>query len=452
MGNNGIMPFSLESSKVVQRLGTALEFCKTDSGNMQRGHGSVWLQASEINKGAEKFDSGLSNYRMERGGERRHPRGNRYKSRSPGGSQQESYSHAEKGRDEAAKTPLFTYSPSPQLHKRPVHVLVVSSWRSGSSFLGQIFNHHNDVFYLFEPGHPLWMKLRGESSELLHFPLRDLLRSLFTCDMSPLHPYLKNGGKHISEMGFFAESRALCTPPACPAFLPTEVYNRSKCYNHCGNTSLDEVEKKCKTYSHVVMKTVRILDLSVLLPLFRDPALDLRILHLVRDPRAVALSRKYFPLDVDDKIVLRKEGIKNITIRRVTEKICKSQVDINRVAKAAKELRGRYMAIRHEDLATEPLKSVKKMYNFAGLNLTKDLEQWVYNVTHKEVADHNGIMTFSRDSTKVVQRWRTALEFQYVDQIQKSCGEALDLFGYRAAKSQKEQKNMTLDLVNKEWS
>ncbi|XP_077340864.1 carbohydrate sulfotransferase 6-like [Lithobates pipiens] len=344
------------------------------------------------------------------------------------------------------KIPSFTHS-SPK--NKPAHLLVVSSWRSGSSFLGQIFNHHNDVFYLFEPGRHIWMKLWGESSELLHFPVRDLLRSLFTCDVSPLHQYIPNGGKHISDLGFFEYSQVLCAPPACSAFTPSEAYDRKKCYKHCGNTSLDQMAEICKTYSHMVIKAVRILDLSILLPLFRDPALDLRILHLVRDPRAVALSRKSIDLHIDDKIILKNEGVENITISRVMEKICQAQVDINNVAKVAEVLQGRYLAVRHEDLSNEPLKYVKKIFNFAGLHLTKDLEQWVYNVTHKEVA---GIMSFSRDSSKVAQKWRTAMDFHFVEQIQKNCKEAMDRFGYKPAKSNIEQKNFTLDMVNQEWS
>ncbi|XP_077342900.1 carbohydrate sulfotransferase 6-like [Lithobates pipiens] len=350
------------------------------------------------------------------------------------------------------KTSFSTHSPHSAPKNKSVHLLVLSSWRSGSSFLGQIFNHHNDVFYIFEPGHPLWFKFQNEGYKLLHFPLRDLLQSLFTCDVSPLQQYLPGGGKRVSELLFYAETRALCTPPTCSAFKLTDGYDRLKCKRSCMNTSLDQMGETCKTYSHVVMKTVRILDLSILLPLFRDPALDLRILHLVRDPRANAFSRQYFDLRMDDKILLKNEGNKNITISRVMKKICKAQVDINRVAKVAEVLQGRYMAIRHEDLSNEPLKNIKKMYNFAGLHPTKDLEQWVYNITHKEVADKNGIMTFSRDSSKVPYKWRTAMDFHLVEQIQQNCKEAMDLFGYKPAKSQIEQKNLTLDLVNKEWS
>ncbi|XP_075041984.1 carbohydrate sulfotransferase 4-like [Mixophyes fleayi] len=352
------------------------------------------------------------------------------------------------------KSPSYSFSPSASLKPNSVHVLVVSSWRSGSSFLGQIFNHHSDVFYLFEPGLPTWMKFKKESAELLHYPVRDVLRSLFTCDVSPLWQYLPNGGKNIGDLRFFAESRALCTLPACPSFIPSEGYDRSNCYHRCRNTPFDKMAEICGTYSHVVMKTVRILDLSVLLPLFRDPALDLRILHLVRDPRAVALSRRSFPLDIEDKIVLKNEGNykkDNISISRVMGKICKSQVAINKVARTAQALHGRYMAIRHEDLTINPIQSLKQIYNFAGLRLTMDLKQWIYNVTHEEFKGENGFMAFSKVSSNVIQRWRTALDFDSVKDIQQGCNEAMDLFGYLPMRSMNEQKNMTVKVIKDEW-
>ncbi|XP_075041988.1 carbohydrate sulfotransferase 4-like [Mixophyes fleayi] len=352
------------------------------------------------------------------------------------------------------KSPSYSFSPSASLKPNSVHVLVVSSWRSGSSFLGQIFNHHSDVFYLFEPGHPIWMKFQEESAELLHYPVRDVLHSLFTCDVSPLRQYLSNGGKRTSDFRFFAESRALCTPPACSTFSSSEGYERYNCFQSCRNTPLDKMAEVCGTYSHVVMKTVRILDISVLLPLFRDPALDLRILHLVRDPRAVALSRKSFSLRTEDQILLKNEGNykkEDITIGRVMAKICKSQVAINKVARTAQALHGRYMAIRHEDLTINPIQTLKQIYKFSGLHLTKDLKQWIYNVTHEEIQGKHGFMTFSKVSSNVIQRWRTALDFNSVTEIQQGCKEAMDLFGYLPMRSKHEQKNINVKGVKDEW-
>ncbi|KAM4608221.1 carbohydrate sulfotransferase 6-like [Discoglossus pictus] len=327
-----------------------------------------------------------------------------------------------------------TTNPTPPPVERSVRILIISSWRSGSSFLGEIFNHHPDVFYMFEPGHPVWMKLKNESSELLHFPVRDLIRSLFNCDALPLQYYLPRGGKTLSEIMFFSESKALCVPPACRASIPSEDYDRFTCSKRCGVNSLETIEEACRTHSHMVMKTVRVFDPRILLPLLQDPSLDLKILHLVRDPRAVTASRKYFPLDIDDMIVFRREGWHNQTAPTVTQvmsKVCRSQVAISKMAKATiRPLNERYMLIRHEDLAREPLESVHRILHFSGLNFTSEIESLVYNLTHKETPDAGGFMSYYRNAKNVTQKWRSDLGFHTVRQIQIMCQEAMELFGY----------------------
>lgn len=51
------------------------------------------------------------------------------------------------------------------------------------------------------------------------------------------------------------------------------------------------LEEECLKYNTIVIKGVRILDVNVLAPLMEDPSLNLKVIHLVRDPRAVANSR-----------------------------------------------------------------------------------------------------------------------------------------------------------------
>ncbi|KAG9471608.1 hypothetical protein GDO78_014020, partial [Eleutherodactylus coqui] len=330
--------------------------------------------------------------------------------------------------------------------KAPIHVLILSSWRSGSSFIGQIFNHHPDVFYLFEPGHPIWMRFKKEAAELLHYPLRDLIHSLFTCDVTPLQQYVPGDGKYISSMSFFAESRALCSPPSCSHPSTSEGYERSKCSKHCRNSTFDKMAEACNTYDHRVMKTVRILDFSVLLPLFQDPALDLRIIHLVRDPRAIVSSRRSFSLDIDDQIVLKQHD--KDTKGPVMAKICRAQVNIYRMVKAVGDyLERRYLLIRHEDLSMEPIVCTKKIYEFSGLKMTPDLERWIYNITHDLIKHPSRFLAFSKQSSKVIQKWRNTLDFNKVKEIEEYCREAMDLFGYLPVSSVSDQKNMSLDLV-----
>ncbi|XP_040260935.1 carbohydrate sulfotransferase 4-like [Bufo bufo] len=338
---------------------------------------------------------------------------------------------------------VISSTKSYETKKRPIHVLIISSWRSGSSFIGQIFNHHPNVFYLFEPGHSVWMRFKTQGAKLLHYAVRDLIHSLFTCDVSPLQQYVSEDRRYISSMKFFAESRALCSPPSCLHPVVPGGYNRSICYQLCGKSTFDKMAEACHTYSHRIMKTVRILDLTVLLPLFRDPELDLRIIHLVRDPRAIASSREYFSLTIDDEILLKEYD--KATEGPVMATICNAQANISRMVKAVGQ-ESRYMLIRHEDLSKEPIVNAKKIYEFSGLEMTPDLERWVHNVTHVQKKE-SGFMSFSKQSSKVIQKWRKTMDFKKIKEIEEYCKEAMDLFGYLPVSSMSDLKNMSRDLV-----
>ena len=60
-----------------------------------------------------------------------------------------------------------------------LQILVVSSWRSGSTFLGDLLNAFPGTFYYFEPLHFFFTAkdepTRGEKEQL------ELLRSLYNC-------------------------------------------------------------------------------------------------------------------------------------------------------------------------------------------------------------------------------------------------------------------------------
>ncbi|XP_077338059.1 carbohydrate sulfotransferase 6-like [Lithobates pipiens] len=338
--------------------------------------------------------------------------------------------------------------------EKQIHILILTSWRSGSSFLGQIFNHHPNVFYIYEPARMVWNKFPQGKASLLHFPVRDLLHSLFNCEMSPLHKYLPRNGRYITDLPFWTESRALCSPPACKAFTMDTEYDRPLCFQRCGYAPLEKMTQSCKIHKHVVLKTVRVLDLGALLPLLQDDTLDLRILHLVRDPRAVTLSRLNFDLlRNDDLIVVRdtenwenKVGVPNVT--NVMANICTAQVAINEFSKKADiSLPGLYMLVRYEDLATEPLSTVKKIYNFAGLSLTESLKNWLYNVTQQSQPKQGSFMNFAANSKQLIQKWRGGLEHDVVLEIQEQCKKAMEVFGYIPVRTKKEQLDLNFNVM-----
>nr|XP_033771607.1 carbohydrate sulfotransferase 6-like [Geotrypetes seraphini] len=340
--------------------------------------------------------------------------------------------------------------PNQRSKTRPTktQVLILTSWRSGSSFVGQLFNQNPDVFYLMEPAWHVWARLPEEPPKLLHLPVRDLIRSIFLCDASAFPPYMSES-KYISDIFMWHESRALCSPPACPNSPLTEFYNRLECYKTCGKVPLDKMEEACRANSHVVVKTVRFFDLEVLYPLLKDPSLNLKIIHLVRDPRAILSSRQTFPsLYRDDNTISKAQNSKsNISV--VMEEICKAQVHIYKQASNNPQpfLKNRYFMVRFEDLVRNPVDHIRELYDYAGLTMNPKLESWIYNITHDLIPKEKNFLPYSEDSMKIAQKWREQLHFSKVKEVQELCQQEMDVFGYRLIESEREQKNMTLDLL-----
>lgn len=338
--------------------------------------------------------------------------------------------------------------------RRPVHVLVLSSWRSGSSFVGQLFGQHPDVFYLMEPAWHVWMSFTDSTAWKLHMAVRDLLRSVFLCDMSVFDAYMNPGPRKQSSLFQWEQSRALCSSPVCDFFSADQISSPKHCKVLCSQQPFDMVEKACRSHSYVVLKEVRFLSLQALYPLLTDPSLNLHVVHLVRDPRAVFRSREHTTTElmIDSHIVL---GQHLKTIKEEDQPyyamkiICKSHVDIAKAMETLPEaLQQRYLLLRYEDLVRAPLAQTSRLYKFVGLNFLPHLQTWVHNVTSGKGMGKHAFHTNARNALNVSQAWRWSLPYEKVSQLQDACGEAMDLLGYLQVRSQQEQGNLSLDLLS----
>uniref|UniRef100_UPI0025410C2D carbohydrate sulfotransferase 5-like n=1 Tax=Euleptes europaea TaxID=460621 RepID=UPI0025410C2D len=331
------------------------------------------------------------------------------------------------------------------------HVLILSTWRSGSTLAGQLFSQNPEVFYLMEPAKHVWVSMPWGSPELLQGPLRDLLRSVFLCDMTALCSYIKQPSK-VYQVFMWFMSRALCSPPACEAFSRSDIIDMADCKARCGHSPIEMVSEVCTTYSHVVVKTVRFFQLEALYPLLTDPSLNLHVIHLVRDPRAVYASRQIVSLYFDDLLINNAVNATPST-PVVMRKICHSQAGMYLTAlnQLPPALRRRYLLTRYEDLVRDPVRQLVEWYRFTGLTSSRKLEAWVYNITHRPAinADQAKIdpLGIQKNAHMVSQAWRKRLNFQEVKEVQNSCQLAMKVFGYRQVESEQEQRDLMLDLV-----
>ncbi|RVE72313.1 hypothetical protein OJAV_G00060650 [Oryzias javanicus] len=283
--------------------------------------------------------------------------------------------------------------------------------------------------------------------------VRDLIQRVFQCDFSVMDSYMPEQ-RNMSKIFMFSHSRALCSPPACPLTPRGRLSNQTQCFRSCDARGLQKVEEACASYSHVVLKEVRFFELESLYPLLRDPALDLRIVHLVRDPRAVVRSKEQSAASFvrDNAIVLEQRNVPGGEVQyQSIQEICRSHIRINEraVLKPPPFLKGRYKMVRFEDVAFNPLREINAIYDFVGLQMTPELEDWIVTVTHGKGkgSARDAFDITSRNAKAVTQAWRKALPFSKVKKIQDACKGAMSLLGYRTVDSEKEQKNLDVDLL-----
>lgn len=301
-----------------------------------------------------------------------------------------------------------------------------------------------------EPAKHVWTSMDKDSPELLQGPLRDLLRSVFLCDMVALASYIKNPSK-VENLFMWSMSRALCSPPACEIFNRSDIIDVRDCKANCGQSPFQKVPEACATYSHVVVKTVRFFQLEALYPLLTDPSLNLHVIHLVRDPRAIYASRQIVSLLPDDLLISKAiNAIPSTNV--VMSKICHSQAKMFLTAlhHMPPALRRRYLLTRYEDLVRDPLGHLAEWNRFTGLTSSQKLESWVYNITHWPTSNDPSRfepLGIQKNASKVSQAWRTHLSFQQVQEMQTICKEAMEVFGYKPVASEVEQRDLTLNLV-----
>ncbi|KAL4656861.1 carbohydrate sulfotransferase 7-like [Arapaima gigas] len=332
------------------------------------------------------------------------------------------------------------------------HVYVHATWRTGSSFLGELFNQHPDVFYLYEPMWNMWQALYPGDAGSLQGAVRDMMSALFRCDFSVLKLYA--GSANISTAHIFGwkTNKVICSEPLCGAYRRHEVgMVRGDVCDKCKPRDIQELERECRKYPVVVIKDVRVMDLGALVPLMRDPRLNLHVVQLFRDPRAVHNSR------LKSKLALVKESIQVLRSRRhadrykrllmpgsranraenyvsnAMELICDNWLgDMLLVASAPPWLRRSYTKVRYEDLVLRPVDELRRLYRFTGLSSSAALESFVLNMTRGNgYSSDKPFLISARDAREAIHAWRERLSVEQVRQVEAHCSEVMRRLDYQ---------------------
>nr|XP_039267711.1 carbohydrate sulfotransferase 1-like [Styela clava] len=344
---------------------------------------------------------------------------------------------------------LDDYEAEDQMPKKKMRaVVIVASYRTGSSFIGQLFNQHPDVFYLFEPlffsnwpriqGHPvdkvvedlLLCKMNSMRDEIRHAHL-DALQNFRKQPTFILRKRLRQTEVCMEKsLCFRGKSKAICTREMCRNISSTECQS-------CPAPSPDMMRKACLNAEVRVIKVIRIEDLMTLKRAWNHPDIDLKIIHLVRDPRPTLLSR----------LKLRRTEATG----KIVEATCRRNVRIQKQyltnETEFKWLEGIYKLVRYEDVIENPLLFAEKLYDFINYEsfiVNSELKKWVQSSTKS--TDHNLFGT-SRDVSQQKLKWRTQLSMAILNDVQETCKDMMSLFGYKSIGSRTQLYNFTDSLL-----
>ncbi|XP_072019799.1 LOW QUALITY PROTEIN: carbohydrate sulfotransferase 1-like [Amphiura filiformis] len=312
-----------------------------------------------------------------------------------------------------------------------IQVIILTQKRSGSSFLGELFNQNEKFVYFFEP-------LSSLGSRILKHLTKGTLRNtasrfygILRRDFShmPYGWWSFNIPKQVCEMSALASLSRVCPRKGSPLNeRPASLTEK-----------MTLITRTTRSRQGVAIKTIRVQDINTLKDFLTDPKLNLKIIHLVRDPRGVMNSR--MKLRERNFDLLRRKGSR----ADETLDLCQ-HMERNLKYKDQDWLKGRYKVVRYEDVAERPFQAASEIYRFIGVGLPPSVDVWLQqNTNHTE----GTAFSHTRNSKKTAHAWRSRLDYRRVQYIQQKCSGPMRALGYLPVDRYSNLKNFHVETMTK---
>ena len=324
--------------------------------------------------------------------------------------------------------PTATHIPARQPPRQSL--LIFGHDRSGTTFISAMFAKDPQIFMVYEP---LWITQRWEYYE-----------PDYKCSKCELQIVSSTLACNFTSSSVSTKFLSYVSTPWTGA-LPVNIF---KTPNFC-NESEDSnngtdcpvlgknpefVDNVCLTkFKHSVVKAspVRLPGekLANLVPqvLLENPDIDIRILHLVRDPRGNINSRinigwmKDYP---------------NPYLAYTARKLCDTIVaNLDHADRTLTELKlkHRYKLVLYKQIADDPLGTAKDIYNFAGFDMPLETEKWIIDSTTPSERKLKKALqepySTVRNATGNADKWRQDVFFERNRVIERECKPLMDKLG-----------------------
>ncbi|XP_059159247.1 carbohydrate sulfotransferase 4-like isoform X3 [Physella acuta] len=313
-----------------------------------------------------------------------------------------------------------------------IKVIVLSYMRSGSTLCGDVLQVHPDVFYVYEPLLYLWdhyvplkrsrdVDIRNRTKKHWRSTKRyipkpvDFIRYMFTCNLTRYNmDFLTN----------VAHSEDFRTVGCIRTKRNTNIVNVT---DNC----VSVIRQRCLNSRAIVQKVVRLTMAEADVYLEQDPAV--RIIHLIRDPRGILLSRMHY----NSKMSGEMHNNYTFFCQRIRE-------DIRISREITHKHWGKILTVRYEDLAQTPLDLTTTMYNFVGLEMSPSIADYVKTIMSHDLLNKTARKTSRKNPMQTAYRWRQELPFSVVKQIDHECEDVLRSMGYVSFRTEQQLRDLNI--------
>lgn len=251
-----------------------------------------------------------------------------------------------------------------------------------------------DYFFLFFFRQPRVLLER-------HTTILTTLYRLFTCQMSKLLPFFKKVFK----------TNLKSTEP-------------KKTLQQClKNASLDKclktIEPICAKTTYRILKTIRIpMELvTILMKIWPN----LKIIHLIRDPRGITNSR----------LRAAEFSMAQMVLSHSQNLCSRMYVDVMITQRLQKEYPNRLKLVFYEALTARPLEGARYIYKFLNLAYTDNIIRWVKSTTNASENASKQYYGIKRSDVKSLAfSWREKLDLLKVQVIDYFCKDVYSVVGY----------------------
>lgn len=326
--------------------------------------------------------------------------------------------------------------------KKRRSLLIFGDDRSGTTFITKMFAADPQMFTVYEP---LWVTKEWFNQLGIVDPrdkdiiVQDVVNGLLSCHFTQsqiarsflgyTHPSWV--AKGVFEKNVFRTSAFSARTKSGKKFWP-DLYKYPKF-----------AEQVClNKFNHSVVKvgqvrTPRESIFTFISSIFDENVdTDVSVIQIVRDPRGSINSR------------IRSGWISDFTytgfpmsVSSLCRKIA-TNIKIGRKLHSVESLRNRYMEIRYKEIATMPVATAKKIYQFAGFEMPDSLIDWIVRSTNPEqkqlAAALENPYSHVRDSSANYLKWRRESPIKRVRIIEQQCKPLLDLLGLDAVADEME--------------